>query len=70
VPDLDDDAADDWDNDDADDESDTDDDEAPTVACPFCSHEIFEGTPRCPSCGRYLSDEDFARGSKPLWVRG
>ena len=59
-----DDDEDDWesdvDADDADDES--------TVPCPHCKREILEDTPRCPYCERYLSEEDFARGSKPLWV--
>lgn len=59
------------DMDDMDDVDDMDDDaldDDPTVPCPFCRHEIFEDSPRCPSCGRYLSADDFARQAKPLWV--
>jgi hypothetical protein len=63
--DEDDDADDGWDNDT--DIDDADDDDS-TVPCPFCGHEIFEDTPRCPACERYLSPEDFARPRRPLWV--
>jgi hypothetical protein len=57
-------ASDEWDDDsDAGDESDD-----TTVACPFCGHEIFEDTPRCPACERYLSPEDFVQPRRPLWV--
>jgi hypothetical protein len=47
---------------------DDDDDDDPTVPCPFCRRDILEDTPRCPHCERYLSPDDFARRSKPLWV--
>ena len=47
---------------------DDDDDSDETVPCPFCKRPILEDTPRCPYCEQYLSEEDFARGSKPLWV--
>jgi len=57
---------DDWDDDDVDVDDDSDDE--PTVPCPFCKREILEDTPRCPHCERYLSEADFARGGKPLWV--
>lgn len=67
---------DDQDDDDLDDDSkfdadlrDEDDDaDEPTVPCPFCRREILEDTPRCPHCERYLSPDDFARRSKPMWV--
>lgn len=63
---------DDNDNDDWDDESDidgqADDEDDDTVPCPFCKRQILEDTPRCPHCEQYLSEADFARGSKPLWV--
>jgi uncharacterized paraquat-inducible protein A len=69
--DHDDDADDDWDDDpDLSDEGESDDegDDESTVSCPFCRREIFEDSPRCPHCERYLSAEDFARSGKPLWV--
>lgn len=63
---------DDNDDDDWDDESDidgqADDEDDDTVPCPFCKRQILEDTPRCPHCEQYLSEADFARGSKPLWV--
>lgn len=63
--------SDDWDDEDDepswDDEPDTDDDLA-TVPCPHCARELPEDAPYCPSCDRFLSAEDFARGSRPRWV--
>jgi hypothetical protein len=65
---------DDWEDDsdldsDADfDGADDDSDDEVTVPCPFCKRQILEDTPRCPYCEQYLSEQDFARGSKPLWV--
>lgn len=48
-------------------DADADDDEA-TVPCPYCRREIFEDTPRCPHCDRYLSAEDHAAPGRPAWV--
>lgn len=62
----DDDGGDDWD-DDEDDLSDDSDDE-PTVPCPYCRREMLEDSPRCPSCERYISEEDHAGPRKPVWV--
>jgi len=51
-----------------DDESDLDDE--PTITCPHCGAEIYEDSPRCPSCENYLSLEDArpTPTSKPWWV--
>lgn len=38
-----------------------------TEPCPYCGHEIYEGSPRCPSCGQYISSEDAPRRPKPWW---
>ena len=68
-PDDEDDADDGWDDDgDVDFGDDSDDGDEPTIACPHCGREIFEDSPRCPSCERYLSQEDTAAPRKPLWV--
>jgi hypothetical protein len=65
----DDDDEEDWDDDpDIDGHASDDDDDDNTVPCPFCKRPILEDTPRCPYCEQYLSEADFARGSKPLWV--
>ena len=56
-----------WD-DDSEADADLRDNDDPTVPCPFCRRDILEDTPRCPYCERYLSPDDFARRSKPLWV--
>ncbi|MFM8734877.1 MAG: hypothetical protein ACKOC8_06755 [Pirellulales bacterium] len=53
-----------WDDDPVDDDG----DEESTVPCPFCGREMFEDSPRCPSCERYVSDEDHAASRKPTWV--
>jgi hypothetical protein len=50
------------------DSGDDDPDDEVTVPCPFCKRQILEDTPRCPYCEQYLSESDFARGSKPPWV--
>lgn len=68
LPRSDDDADDDWDDDDVDSGDDSDDGDEPTVACPYCRNEIFEDSPRCPHCERYLSREDSAAPRRPLWV--
>lgn len=47
---------------------DYDSDEEPTVPCPFCKAEILEDSPRCPSCERFISDDDHATSTKPVWV--
>ncbi len=64
------------DDDEADEEWDADvagygvepDDDEPTVPCPYCRREILEDVPQCPYCERYISAEDHAQPSKPLWV--
>lgn len=59
----------DWDDDEVDDGDGLDDsDDEPTVPCPSCRREILEDSPRCPYCERYISEEDHATSSKPLWV--
>jgi hypothetical protein len=56
----------DWDDDEPDFDDDSDDE--PTVPCPSCSREIFEDSPSCPHCHRYISAEDHAGPRRPLWV--
>jgi uncharacterized paraquat-inducible protein A len=61
---------------DADDEDDWDDASAdgddsgdePTLPCPYCGEEMLEDSPRCPSCGQYISAEDQPSPRRPLWV--
>lgn len=45
-----------------------DEEEEPTVPCPCCRREILEGSPYCPHCERYISEEDHTIPGKPLWV--
>ena len=60
-----------WDEDDedwGDDESDLDGES--TITCPHCGTEVYEDSPRCPSCENYLSLEDTSPTvtNKPWWV--
>lgn len=55
------------DDDDLDDpEPDADDDG--TVPCPYCGEDMLEDSPRCPSCGNYISDQDAPAEKKPPWI--
>lgn len=45
-----------------------DEDDDGRVPCPYCREEMLEDSPRCPSCGRYISEEDSLPRRKPLWV--
>lgn len=36
------------------------------MPCPYCRAQIHEESERCPSCGRYFSEEDTA-SDKPWW---
>lgn len=56
----------DWGDDEADVGDDSDDE--PTIPCPSCRRDILEDSPRCPYCGRYISEEDHAGPKKPIWV--
>jgi hypothetical protein len=66
---------DDWDDDsnafdNADNEWDGDDDsgDEPTVPCPFCGRELLEDSPWCPTCDRYITEEELRRADRPVWV--
>ncbi len=41
-----------------------------TITCPHCGTEVYEDSPRCPSCENYLSLEDSlpTATNKPWWV--
>lgn len=43
-------------------------DDEPTIACPYCGEEIYEGGNWCPDCGNYLSKEDSPRPRPASWV--
>jgi hypothetical protein len=51
-----------------DDGSDSVDEGGLTEPCPYCGKEVYEGAPRCPSCGQYISDEDAPPARKPWWL--
>lgn len=38
------------------------------VPCPYCRAEMLEDSPRCPSCGNYISEEDRPRTNRRLWI--
>ena len=45
-----------------------DDDDETTTPCPYCGCPIYEDSPRCPHCEKYLSEEDTASPRKPWWI--
>ncbi len=53
-------------NDDYLDDSD-DEDNSETVPCPHCREPMYEDSPRCPSCGEYITSSDF-RKPFPTWL--
>lgn len=50
------------------DEDSWDEDDDGLVPCPYCRAEMLEDSPRCPSCGQYISEEDATPRRKPLWL--
>ena len=45
-----------------------DDDEDSTIPCPYCREPVYEGSPRCPHCEQYISEEDSPPSRKPRWL--
>jgi hypothetical protein len=45
-----------------------DDDEDSTIPCPYCHEPVYEGSPRCPHCEQYISEEDAPPSRKPRWL--
>lgn len=58
----------DFDDSDAEWKDDDDSGDEPTVPCPYCRRELLEDSPWCPSCDRYITDEEFRRAGRPMWV--
>jgi hypothetical protein len=44
------------------------DDDEPTMPCPYCREEIYDDSPRCPHCGKYISEEGAPVQRKPWWI--
>ena len=67
-----DDEFDDWD--DLDDPSDPpwaddeDGDSSDTLPCPVCGEPVFEDSPRCPSCGQYITPGGTGVAARPAWI--
>ncbi len=60
-----------WDDDEEcgdEDDFDSPDDDEPTILCPYCGESIYEDSERCPSCERYISQEDAPAAMKPWWI--
>ena len=45
-----------------------DDADDATYPCPYCRRPIYEDSPRCPHCERYISAEDAPRQRKSWWL--
>lgn len=56
-----------WDGESWSDDADGDEEEA-TIPCPECNQPVHEDSPRCPSCGYYITDEDAPIQPKPWWI--
>lgn len=52
----------------AEEDDDWDDEDGLCAPCPYCGAEMLEDSPRCPECGRYISDEDRPPERKPPWI--
>ena len=63
---------DDWDegcdHGESDDWNDDGDEGDSTIPCPYCGHEMYEDSPRCPHCGQYISEEDAPPRRAPWWI--
>jgi hypothetical protein len=38
------------------------------IECPHCGQTMLEDAEYCPSCDRWISDEDSPRPSQRLWI--
>ena len=56
------------DDSDADGDGDDDSGDESMVPCPSCGRELLEDSPWCPTCDRYITDEEFRRAGRPMWV--
>lgn len=64
-----------WDDEDRDDDNDAEfpdgvyaDDDEPTVPCPYCGQDLYEGADYCSRCENYISREDAPPDKKPVWL--
>ena len=57
-----------YDDEDDFDDPDPDEDDDGMVPCPYCGEEMLEDSPRCPSCGQYVSEEDAPPAKHPPWI--
>ncbi len=40
------------------------------VPCPYCGRGMYEDSPRCPSCGQWVTRTGRWRTSRKVYVRG
>ena len=55
-------------SDDWDDDLDEDDPDDGTIDCPYCGQTMLEAADYCPSCERWMSEEDLPKPVQPLWI--
>jgi hypothetical protein len=51
-----------------DDEDGWNEDDEATMPCPYCREEMYDDSPSCPHCGKYISEEDATAQQKPWWI--
>ena len=39
-----------------------------TIDCPYCGRSILEDAEYCPSCDRWMTDEDMPKPAQSLWI--
>jgi hypothetical protein len=44
--------------------------EVDTMACPFCTSQVYDDAECCPHCRNYLFNDGSHPGQKPLWLIG
>ena len=52
---------------DDDDERDQYDDSSETIVCPACGADVYEDSPRCPTCGNYITPSTSPLSGRPQW---
>ena len=54
--------------DDHEEESEDSDASSPTISCPYCGYQVYEGASYCVRCENFISKEDAPAEQKPVWI--
>ncbi len=53
---------------DRDDDPDENDQDDGYIDCPYCGETMLEDAGHCPSCDRWITDEDLPKPAPSLWI--